>query len=37
MRRKLRTIVLMHEETVPPDTIDGFEYQEMLEWKGEYD
>ncbi|MBW2529761.1 MAG: D-alanine--D-alanine ligase [Deltaproteobacteria bacterium] len=27
----------MHEETVPPDTIDGFEYQEMLEWKGEYD
>lgn len=27
----------MHEDTVPPDTIDGVEYQEMLDWKGEYD
>lgn len=27
----------MHEDTVPPETIDGIDYQEMLEWKGEYD
>lgn len=27
----------MHEDTVPPETIEGVEYQEMLEWKGEYD
>ena len=35
--KKLRVLVLMHEELVPPDSLEGVSDQEMLEWKVEYD
>lgn len=35
--RKLRILVLMHEELVPPDSIDGLSEQEIAPWKMEYD
>ena len=35
--RKLRVTVLMDEELVPPESIDGISDQEMLNWKTEYD
>lgn len=35
--RKLRVLVLMHESLVPPDTMEGFSDEEILEWKTEYD
>ncbi|MEX2285526.1 MAG: ATP-grasp domain-containing protein [Planctomycetaceae bacterium] len=35
--KKLRTLVLMHESLVPPESLDGHSEQEVLEWKTEYD
>jgi D-alanine-D-alanine ligase len=35
--KKLRIIVLMHEDLVPPNTTRGHSEKEILEWKTEYD
>ncbi len=35
--KKLRILVLMHEDLVPPETMDGYSDKEILEWKTEYD
>jgi D-alanine-D-alanine ligase len=35
--RKLRVIVLAHEDLIPPDTLDGVENKEKEEWRTEYD
>ncbi|MDG1874607.1 MAG: D-alanine--D-alanine ligase [Mariniblastus sp.] len=35
--KKLRVLVLMHESLVPPDDLDGFKPEEILEWQTEYD
>ena len=37
MKRKLRILVLMHEDLVPPDTIEGLSDKEIAPWKTEYD
>lgn len=36
-KRKLRVIVLAHEDLIPPDTLDGVEDKEKEEWRTEYD
>ena len=36
-RRKLRILVPMHEDLIPPDSLDGVGEQEMTKWKTEYD
>ena len=35
--RKLRVLVLMHEDLVPPDTLEGYTDQEISVWKTEFD
>jgi D-alanine-D-alanine ligase len=35
--RKLRVAVLMHEDLLPPDTMEGYTDREILEWKTEFD
>jgi len=35
--KKLRVLVLMHSEFVPPDTKRGYTAEEVHEWKTEYD
>jgi len=35
--RRLRVLVLMQAEFVPPDTISGYSAQQIHEWKTEYD
>ena len=35
--RPLRVAVLMHPEHLPPERLDGFTEQEILEWKAEFD
>lgn len=35
--KKLRILVLMHEDLVPPDTIKGLSDEEIADWKSEYD
>ncbi|MEX2525177.1 MAG: D-alanine--D-alanine ligase [Gammaproteobacteria bacterium] len=35
--KKLRILVLMHEDLVPPDSLDGYTDKEIIEWKTEYD
>lgn len=35
--KKMRVLVLMHEDLVPPDTIEGVSDKEMTPWKTEYD
>ena len=37
LMKKLRVLVLMHPEVVPPDDLRGFSQKEMNEWKTEYD
>jgi D-alanine-D-alanine ligase len=37
MRNKLRVLVLMHEELVPPADLDGLSEQEMVPFRTEYD
>ncbi len=36
-KRKLRVIVLMHEDLIPPDTLDGVANKERELWRTEYD
>ena len=35
--KKLRALVLMHESLIPPDSMDGYTEEEILEWKTEFD
>jgi len=35
--KKLRVIVLMHEDLIPPDSLDGYSEKEIMEWKVEFD
>ena len=35
--RRLRVLVLMHAEFVPPDSTSGYTVQQIHEWKTEYD
>ena len=35
--RRLRVLVLMHAEFVPPDSTNGYTAQQIHEWKTEYD
>lgn len=35
--RRLRILVLMHPDFVPPDTTEGYSAKEINEWKTEYD
>ncbi|RMF24764.1 MAG: ATP-grasp domain-containing protein [Deltaproteobacteria bacterium] len=35
--KKLRVVVLMHEDLIPPDSLDGYSEIEINEWKTEYD
>ena len=35
--KKLRVLVLVHADLVPPDSLDGHTDKEILEWKCEYD
>jgi len=35
--KKLRVMVLMHEDLVPPDSMEGYTDKEIIEWKTEYD
>ena len=35
--KKLRVLVLMHPDLIPPDSSKGYSEQEINEWKTEYD
>ena len=35
--KKMRVLVLMHETLVPPESMDGYSEEEILEWKTEFD
>ena len=35
--KKLRVMVLMDEQLVPPESMDGYSEEEVLEWKTEFD
>jgi D-alanine-D-alanine ligase len=35
--KKLRVLVLMHEDLVPPETLEGHSEEEIAKWKTEYD
>ena len=35
--KKQRVLVLMHEDLVPPESMEGYSDQEMLDWKTEFD
>lgn len=35
--RKLRILALMHEDLIPPESLDGYDDKEIVEWKTEYD
>ena len=35
--KKLRALVLMHESLVPPDSMEGYTEEQVLEWKTEFD
>ncbi len=35
--KKLRVLALVHEDLVPPDSLDGFDEKEIFKWKSEYD
>jgi len=37
VRRKLRVLVLMHADLVPPDDFEGYSDEQINEWKTEYD
>jgi D-alanine-D-alanine ligase len=37
MKRRLRVLVLAHEDLVPPDSIEGLTEKEIQPWKCEYD
>ena len=35
--RKMRTLVVMHETLVPPESLEGRTEKEIEEWRTEYD
>ncbi len=35
--KKLRVVVLVHEDLVPPESMEGYSDKQILEWKSEYD
>ncbi len=35
--KKLRILVLVHEDLVPPESLDGYTDKQILEWKTEFD
>src|SRR5438046_2896414 len=35
--RRLRVLVLLHPEVMPPDSLEGHSEQEIHKWKNEYD
>ncbi len=35
--KKLRVLVLMHEDLVPPETLEGYDEKQIQEWKTEFD
>ncbi|MFL6789554.1 MAG: D-alanine--D-alanine ligase, partial [Bradyrhizobium sp.] len=35
--RRLRVLVLMHPDCVPPDSTDGYTAKQINEWKTEFD
>ena len=35
--KRLRVLVLMHEDLVPPESLEGYSEKEIQEWKTEYD
>jgi D-alanine-D-alanine ligase len=35
--RRLRVMVLLHEDFMPPDSLEGFSEKEISKWKTEYD
>jgi len=35
--KRLRVLVLMHEDLVPPETLEGYSDKEIVEWKTEFD
>ncbi len=35
--KKLRVLVLMHDDLVPPDSLEGYSEKEIAEWATEYD
>lgn len=35
--KKMRVLVLVHEDLVPPESLDGYSEKEIQEWKSEYD
>ena len=35
--KKLRVLVLVHPELIPPQSTKGYSEQEINEWKTEYD
>lgn len=35
--KKLRVVVLTHEDLLPPDDLDGYSVKEIAEWKTEWD
>jgi D-alanine-D-alanine ligase len=37
MRRRLRVLVLTHEDLVPPDSLEGHDEREVARWRKEYD
>jgi D-alanine-D-alanine ligase len=37
LKRKLRVVVLVHEDLLPPDTLDGVENKAQAPWRTEYD
>ena len=36
-RRKLRILIPMHEDLLPPETIKGVPEQDIVKWNTEYD
>ncbi len=35
--KRLRVLVLMHEDLLPPDTIEGLSDEEIADYRSEYD
>ena len=35
--KKLRVLVLMHEDLIPPESLDGYSDKEIIPWKAQYD
>jgi len=37
VKRKLRTLVVVHSSLVPPDSLEGYSDKQIAEWRTEYD